>query len=1206
MGWIKDFFTPEKRQWEEFYRNRWQHDRVVRSTHGVNCTGGCSWAIYVKNGLVTWEMQQKDYPALDKELPPYEPRGCQRGISFSWYLYSSLRVKYPYVRGALLDLWRAAKSEHGDSLSAWSSIMNDPAKRRSFQEARGKGGLRRASWNEALEITAASTVHTIQKYGPDRIIGFSPIPAMSMLSYAAGARFLQLIGGVSMSFYDWYCDLPPASPEVWGEQTDVAESADWYNSKYIAIVGSNVSMTRTPDAHFLNEVRFNGAKVVVFSPDFSQVSKLADWWIPAHAGQDGAFWMAVNHVILTEYYFNKQTAYFTDYMKKYSDAPFMVKLEEHDGELVPAKFLRAAELPEFKGVENDEWKLLVVDEKTHKLRMPVGTLGFRWQKEKGKWNLEQKDADGAAFDPALTLLGTPDTSVAWVSIADHSTGKALKRPVPVRFLEINGKKVACTTAFDLMMAQFGVARPMTGVSAVSNYEDENAPYTPAWQEKYTGVDGKAVIQFAREWASTAESTQGRCSIIIGAGANHWYHNNLLYRSAITTLIITGCVGKNGGGLNHYVGQEKLAPQAPWASLAFALDWAKPARLQNTPSFHYVHSDQWRYEDNFLESMPKASKSKAYSYAHTMDAQVQAVRNGSLPFFPQFNDSSIKIVEDATKAGAKSEQEIISGVVKRLKEKSLRFAVEDPDAEANWPRLWFIWRGNALMSSAKGHEYFLKHYLGTHNNTIGKETAKGIPKEVVWHEKAPEGKIDLVVDLNFRMDTSALYSDIILPAATWYEKDDLNTTDMHSYIHPLSAAVPPCWESKSDWDIFKAIAKRVEELAQSHLPREVQDLVATPLQHDTPAEMAQAETKSWYHGECEAIPGKTMPGFKIVTRDYHNIHKRFISFGPVARKDGMGAHGLNWAIDDIYDDMLKTHPTSEWGGNKYPSIEHAVDGANLILNMAPETNGEVCFRAFEAEEHKTGVSLTDLCDQRGARLTFDDLKSQPRRLLNSPLWTGLVTKGRAYSAYCLNVERNVPWRTLSGRQSLYLDHPGYLAFGEQLPTYKPRPTQSEVADLVQTTETGESLVLNYLTPHGKWHIHSTYSDNHRMLTLSRGGSPIWINDQDALAINLIDNDWVEAHNDHGVVVARAVVSARIPRGICMLYHATERTIGVPKSPLRDNRRAGGHNSLNRVRLKPLLMVGGYAQFTYSFNYWGPTGVNRDTYIRIRKLKGEPQW
>ncbi|MDQ1300682.1 MAG: nitrate reductase / nitrite oxidoreductase, alpha subunit, partial [Chloroflexota bacterium] len=228
MSWIQDLVNPQARQWEEFYRNRWQHDRAVRSTHGVNCTGGCSWMVYVKDGIVTWEMQATDYPSLEAGLPPYEPRGCQRGISFSWYLYSPIRVKYPYLRGALMDLWRDAKAKHADPVAAWAAIVGDEASRQRYQRARGKGGFRRASWDEALEIIAASTIHTIKQHGPDRVIGFSPIPAMSMLSYAAGSRFLQLLGGVNLSFYDWYSDLPPASPEIWGEQTDVAESADWY------------------------------------------------------------------------------------------------------------------------------------------------------------------------------------------------------------------------------------------------------------------------------------------------------------------------------------------------------------------------------------------------------------------------------------------------------------------------------------------------------------------------------------------------------------------------------------------------------------------------------------------------------------------------------------------------------------------------------------------------------------------------------------------------------------------------------------------------------------------------------------------------------------------------------------------------------------------------------------------------------------------
>jgi nitrate reductase alpha subunit len=480
-------------------------------------------------------------------------------------------------------------------------------------------------------------------------------------------------------------------------------------------------------------------------------------------------------------------------------------------------------------------------------------------------------------------------------------------------------------------------------------------------------------------------------------------------------------------------------------------------------------------------------------------------------------------------------------------------------------------------------------------------------EVVWRDEAPEGKFDLVVDINFRMDTSALYSDIVLPTATWYEKNDLNSTDLHSYIHPLSAAVPPCWESKSDWDIFKSIAQKVSELMPSHFPGTVRDVVSPPLLHDTPAELAQKDVKDWAMGECEPIPGKTMPNLKIVERDYTNIFNRFISFGPLPHKDGLGAHGLTWPVEDLYEEMLETRPSVKWNGQTYPSVEDAVDAANVILHFAPETNGEVAYRAFKAEEKKVGLPLTDMAEPyRSVRMTYNDLVAQPRRLLTSPIWTGIPSEGRAYSAYNLNVDRLIPWRTLTGRQHFYLDHEGYIAFGEHLPTYKPSPDPLSYGDFDKTQKEGKSIRLNYLTPHGKWHIHSTYFDNHRMLTLSRGCEPFWMNDLDAEEIGVVDNDWVEVYNDHGVVVTRSVVSARIPRGICMYYHSPERTISVPKSPLRGNRRAGGHNSLTRVHLKPVNMMGGYGQFTYGFNYWGPTGVNRDTHIYVRKLEGAPKW
>jgi len=590
--WIKEMESPTERKWEEFYRNRFQHDKRVRTTHGVNCTGSCSWEVFVKDGVVTWELQATDYPSLEAGLPPYEPRGCQRGISFSWYQHSPIRVKYPYARGALLDLWREAKKAHQDPVAAWEAIQNDPHKRKRYQKARGKGGFRRASWDEVLELMAAAVVSTVKRHGPDRVIGFSPIPAMSQISYAAGSRFLSLLGGVPMSFYDWYCDLPNASPEIWGEQTDVHESADWYNARFIAVMGSNLNMTRTPDTHFIAEVRHAGAKLTVFSSDFSQVSKYADWWIPIHPGQDGAFWMAVNHVILKEYYADRQIPYFQDYLKRYTDSPFLVEIREGR----PGRYLRANVLNEYAEEENGDFKLLIFDEEKGP-RMPGGTIGFRWQKAKGQWNLKLEDPrTGEPLNPRLSLLGAED-EVLLVEFDDFGSDRKLKRGVPVRYITTkDGRRVAVATVFDLLMAQFGVGRGLPG-DYPTGYEDD-LPYTPLWQEKWTGIHRDTLLRYARAWAENGAKTGGRNLIIIGAGINHWYHNNLLYRAGIVALMLTGSVGVNGGGLAHYVGQEKLANQASWGPIAFAGDWGYPPRQQNTPSFHYVHSDQWRYERGF--------------------------------------------------------------------------------------------------------------------------------------------------------------------------------------------------------------------------------------------------------------------------------------------------------------------------------------------------------------------------------------------------------------------------------------------------------------------------------------------------------------------------------------------------------------------------------------------------------------------------------
>lgn len=745
------------RDWEDGYRQRWQHDKVVRSTHGVNCTGSCSWKIFVKNGLVTWEMQQTDYPRTRPDMPNHEPRGCPRGASYSWYLYSANRLKYPLMRKRLMKMWREAKVQHSDPVDAWASIIEDADKAKSFKQARGRGGFVRSSWKEVNELIAASNVYTVKTYGPDRVAGFSPIPAMSMVSYASGARYLSLIGGTCLSFYDWYCDLPPASPQTWGEQTDVPESADWYNSSYIIAWGSNVPQTRTPDAHFFTEVRYKGTKTVAVTPDYAEIAKLCDLWLAPKQGTDAAMALAMGHVMLREFHLDKPSQYFTDYVRRYTDMPMLVMLEERDGYYAAGRMLRAADLVDALGQENNpEWKTVACNS-NGELVAPNGSIGFRWG-EKGKWNLEQRNGTtGEETELRLSMLGSQD------EIAD--------------------------------------------------------------------------------------------------------------------------VG-----------------------------------------------------------------------------------------FPYF--------------------------------------------------------GN------EGSEHFNKVEL----------------QNVLMH-KLPVKRLQL-------------------------------------------------------------------------------------------------------------------------------------------------ADGSTALVTTVYDLTMANYGPAKG----QPMLNTAIDAAEMILTLAPETNGHVAVKAWAALSEFTGRDHTHLAkNKEEEKIRFRDIQAQPRKIISSPTWSGLEDEHVSYNAGYTNVHELIPWRTLSGRQSLYQDHQWMRDFGESLLVYRPPiDTRSVKAVMGAKSNGNPEKALNFLTPHQKWGIHSTYSDNLLMLTLSRGGPIVWMSEADAKDLGIEDNDWIEVFNSNGALTARAVVSQRVPAGMTMMYHAQERIVNLPGSEITEQR-GGIHNSVTRITPKPTHMIGGYAQLAYGFNYYGTVGSNRDEFVVVRKMK-----
>ncbi|WP_371164007.1 nitrate reductase subunit alpha [Buchananella felis] len=1221
----RQIFLEGGREADIFYRQRYQYDKVVRSTHGVNCTGSCSWKIYVKDGIITWESQATDYPTTGPNMPEYEPRGCPRGAAFSWYEYSPTRIKYPYIRGVLLDMFREAKARLQDPVLAWGDIVSDPQRAMSYKSQRGRGGLVRATWEEAMEMLAAAYTYTLKTWGPDRCAGFTVIPAMSMISYGAGARFHQLIGAPMLSFYDWYADLPPASPQVFGDQTDVSEAGDWYNSQFLIMWGTNLPLTRTPDAHFMAEARYHGQKVVVVSPDYAENTKFADDWLRVHPGTDAALAEGMAHVVFKEFYVDRSEPMFRDYVTRYSDCPFLVRLEEVGADklagvvgaegmssaLRPGKFLTASMMPEgtTERTENNHARPLVM-EADGTVKDPGGTLADHYGEEgMGKWNLGLEGVepvlsvmDSDQWEPVEVLLNRFDLPS---SQGTTSVGAGvIRRGVPAR--RVNGYLV--TTVFDLMLAQHAVERPGLPGQWPTGYDDADCPGTPGWQETITGVPAKACEKIGREFALNAVESGGRSMILMGAGTNHYFHSDLIYRGFLTLTTICGCEGRNGGGWAHYVGQEKVRPITGWQQYALALDWQRPPRQMISTGWYYMTTSQWRYDGARAEAMAHPLGAGTLEGKMISDTLVESAQRGWMPSFPTFDRSALELGRQAKEAGMSP----ADYVAQELTEGRLKFAVTDPDHPNNHPRILANWRTNLLGSSAKGTEFFMKHMLGTVNHVNAEELPEGHrPKSIKWREPI-SGKLDLMWVADFRNTSTTLHSDIVLPAATWYEKHDLSSTDMHPFIHSFNAAVSPPWEARSDFEIYRTLAHLVSEFAVEHLGTQT-DVFAAPLYHDSPDEYTLhngvVPPRTGWH------PGVDMPKIIPIERDYTMIGTKFERLGPLSAKAGLPQKGFLFNPDKEVVALAERNgraPMDGKPGEGSALLDTDIKAADMVLMFSGTTNGRLAYTGFKTLEARTGVKMHHLAEgDEEKRITFQDTVIQPRSVVTSPEWTGSETGGRRYSAFCQNIEQLRPWHTLTGRPQFYLDHDWIQDMGESLPVFRPPLDMAHMygehpVGHVGTSQEGSiEVAVRYLTVHNKWAIHSQYFDNPYMLTLGRGGQVIWMSPQDAEKIGVRDNEWVEAYNRNGLVAARAVVSHRMPEGTVFMHHASERMVGTPLTE-RTGKRGGIHNSLTRIAIKPTHVAGGYGQISFAFNYYGPTGNQRDEVTVIRRRSQEVQF
>jgi nitrate reductase alpha subunit len=247
--------------------------------------------------------------------------------------------------------------------------------------------------------------------------------------------------------------------------------------------------------------------------------------------------------------------------------------------------------------------------------------------------------------------------------------------------------------------------------------------------------------------------------------------------------------------------------------------------------------------------------------------------------------------------------------------------------------------------------------------------------------------------------------------------------------------------------------------------------------------------------------------------------------------------------------------------------------------------------------------------KGRKVHYKDIISQPRRIHTTPQWSAMLHdkdgKQRTFGPWTMNIERLKPWHTLSGRQEIYYDHQGLRELGEALPTNKPPLDMVAIGDINMDKAGPNSKVFRFITPHGKWQIHSSFRDHWPMVHMSRGGPTVWINPGDADDIQVKDNDWVEMYCENGIEVVRAVVSHQVPRSMAITYHQVERNVNVPFSPLAKKNaasdlRGGNNNATTRILMNPHTMIGGYAQFSYYINYWGTSPSERDHGVLIRKM------
>ena len=373
---------------------------------------------------------------------------------------------------------------------------------------------------------------------------------------------------------------------------------------------------------------------------------------------------------------------------------------------------------------------------------------------------------------------------------------------------------------------------------------------------------------------------------------------------------------------------------------------------NRTSFFYAHTDQWRYEKLGVdEVLSPLRRQDALRRQH--DRLQRARRAHGLAAVGAAARRPIRCrwSRDAAAAGMEPKDY----VVKALKDGTLKHELRGPGRSgqlaaqhvrlALQPARLVAARATSISSSTCS-----ARSTACRARTSGEEGARS-PRKSSGTTRRPKASSTCWSTLDFRMSTTCLYSDIVLPTATWYEKNDLNTRDMHPFIHPLSTAVDPAWESRSDWEIYKGIAKSFSEVCAGHLGVE-KDVVLTPLhaRHARRARRSRSTSRTGRRGECELDPRQDRAadrgGRARLSRTLQALHRARPADGQGRqRRQGHRLEHRRHEVEQLGE--LNGLVTDEGATKGMPKIETDIDACEVILMLAPETNGHVAVKAWEA-------------------------------------------------------------------------------------------------------------------------------------------------------------------------------------------------------------------------------------------------------------------